>query len=172
MMSRTTRHSRFASSGRIDRFAIYGFFRLMQTPGEQLPPRFPPYAVRSPPPRVVVHQLLRHPTFFRLLFCLPQSDRNEPLWIRLHLSPTVVGRSPLALRIPRRVPVHPCVRRVFLIFAVFLECLSASSTFYPIPHNACRLHQSTLAILLCILIQRRSLVLQPPMWFLLFLRFL
>ena len=36
MMSRTTRHSRFASSGRIDRFAIYGFFRLMQTPGEQL----------------------------------------------------------------------------------------------------------------------------------------
>jgi hypothetical protein len=36
-MSRTTRHSRFASSGRIDRFAIYGFFRLMQTPGEQLP---------------------------------------------------------------------------------------------------------------------------------------
>ena len=37
MMSRTTRHSRFASSGRIDRFAIYGFFRLMQTPGEQLP---------------------------------------------------------------------------------------------------------------------------------------
>ena len=31
-MSRTTRHSRFASSGRIDRFAIYGFFRLMQTP--------------------------------------------------------------------------------------------------------------------------------------------
>ena len=37
MMSRTIRHSRFASSGRIDRFAIYGFFRLMQTPGEQLP---------------------------------------------------------------------------------------------------------------------------------------
>ena len=36
MMSRTIRHSRFASSGRIDRFAIYGFFRLMQTPGEQL----------------------------------------------------------------------------------------------------------------------------------------
>ena len=36
MMSRKTRHSRFASSGRIDRFAIYGFFRLMQTPGEQL----------------------------------------------------------------------------------------------------------------------------------------
>ena len=38
-MSRTTRHSRFASSGRIAphiRFAIYGFFRLMQTPGEQL----------------------------------------------------------------------------------------------------------------------------------------
>ena len=36
MMSRTIRHSRFASSGRIDRSAIYGFFRLMQTPGEQL----------------------------------------------------------------------------------------------------------------------------------------
>ena len=36
MMSRTIRHSRFASSGRIDRFAIYGFFRLIQTPGEQL----------------------------------------------------------------------------------------------------------------------------------------
>ena len=35
-MSRTTRHSRLASSGRIDRFAIYGLFRLMQTLGEQL----------------------------------------------------------------------------------------------------------------------------------------
>ena len=36
MMSSTTRHSRLASSGRIDRFATYGFSRLMQTPGEQL----------------------------------------------------------------------------------------------------------------------------------------
>ena len=36
MMSRTIRHHRLASCDRIDHFAIYGFFRLMQTPGEQL----------------------------------------------------------------------------------------------------------------------------------------
>ena len=50
MMSRTTRHSRFASSGRIDRFAIYGFFRLMQTPGEQLPSKNATATRTSPPP--------------------------------------------------------------------------------------------------------------------------
>ena len=36
MMSRTIRHSRLASSGRIDRSAIYGFFMLLPIPGEQL----------------------------------------------------------------------------------------------------------------------------------------
>ena len=37
MMSRTIRHSRLASSGRIDRSAIYGFFIRLPIPGEQLP---------------------------------------------------------------------------------------------------------------------------------------
>ena len=36
MMSRTIRHSRLASSGRIDRSTIYGFFMLLPIPGEQL----------------------------------------------------------------------------------------------------------------------------------------